>query len=190
MKLGKKVEDSEEDLPLYQRRDFLGLKQRIELAVKEHRETPAICKGPQAEHWVIAKLLEECKLLALEGPPGHVDVIGLKVEGNRPKFPLETVGVEVENFPLSSNSVKITPSKLKEKAGPFFVIVVETHLGKYKCLVYTYYEMKRFLRDWKVKIYDGTYQFSVPRKKLKNDKKYERYYEKWEKITETVYGSG
>ena len=188
MRIKKKVDDLEEQLPLYQRRDFPELKLRIAYAVRKYRETPAICKGPQAEHQVIAKLLEECGLLVIGGPPGHVDILGFKVVGKHMEFPLKAVGVEVENFSLASNSVHITASKLRERSGPFFVIVVETNLGEYSYLVYTYREMKRFVQN--VKIYDGSYQFSVPRKTLKEDKHYKSYYEKWEKITEAVYGLG
>lgn len=185
MKIRKRVEDSEEQLFLYQRREFLRLNRRIAQAVKERKKTPAICKGPKAENLVRAKLEENCRLLTVEGPENHIDIIGLKVEGNHLKYPLEIVGVEVENFPLTSHSVKITAPKLREKNGSFFVIVVETDFGEYSYLVYTYREMKQFLRDKKV--YDGTYQFSVPRTALKEDEEYRSYYEKWEKIAEAVY---
>ena len=187
MRIKKIVEDSDEHLFLYQRRDFLALKQRIALAVKERKETPAICQGPKAEHLVRAKLEEECRLLTVEGPENHVDILGLKVEGDHLRYPLEVVGVEVENFPLTSHSVKITISKLRGKDGSFFIIVVETNLGEYSYLVYTYNEMKQFLRT--MRTYQGkSYQFSVPRKTLEEDERFKRYYEKWEKITEAVYG--
>jgi len=186
LKLGKKVEDSEKRLFLYQRREFLRLEQRIAKAVKERRANPSICKGPQAEHQVRAKLERECGVLTVKGPENSVDILALKVKKDGVEFPLRAVGVEVENFPEASHSIKITKSKLMGKSGPFFVIFVETNTAEYSYLVYTYHEMEQFLQD--IELRDGSYQFSVPRKSLKKDERYKRYYEKWEKITKAVYG--
>ena len=186
MKLGKKVEGSEKRSFLYQRREFLRLELRIAKAVRERKENPTICKGPQAEHQVRAKLERECGVLTVKGPENFVDILALKVKEDRVEFPLKVVGVEVENFPKASHAVKITNSKLIGKSGPFFVIVVETDTAEYAYLVYTYHEMKQFLQE--VKLRGRSYQFSVPRKTLKEDERYKRYYEKWEKITKALYG--
>jgi len=187
LKLGDRIEDSEEQLFSYQRRDLPKLKYRVAKAVKEYKETPSICKGPKAEHQVILKLLEKCNALVIKGPEIHVDILALKVEGDHIKFPLKIVGVEAENFPLSSHAIKVSVSKLRGNEGPFFVIVVETSPWKYSYLVYTYPEMKQYVRDVKERS-GGSYQFSVPRKTLKEDEKYKRYLEKWEKITDALNG--
>jgi len=164
-------------------RELIILKQRVANAVEMRKKTACIVLGLKAEDQVKIRLADECGLVTMKGPEGQVDILALKVEKNSIRFPLKTIGVEVLNFPMSRHAFQVKASKLEQENGPFYVVVVETDLGKYSYLVYTYSEMRQQVQDKKLWP-DGYYYFSVPRKALKDDKKYVNCLEKWEKISD------
>lgn len=164
------------------RRELIRLERRVASVIRKQREMPRISKGLMAELQVRLKLLEECGFFGLKGPEGCVDIIAVKVEDNRIKFPLEAIGVEVLNFPLTRNTVQISNSKIRRKSGPFYVIFVETDPLEYSYLIYTHSEMRLKALGKGLYKEGKSREFSVPRKSIKEDKEYAEYLENWEKI--------
>lgn len=160
------------------------------------RKLPPICKGSLAEYLVAIELSAR-GFYVVEGGEGQVDWLAITVEDNvednvedkRLKYPLEVKGVEVIAQLVGRHGTEIRESKIKGEDGPFFIIVVETQTSEskgasyYSCLIFTYPQMKSFLQEKKVKLYNSRYGFSIPREDLQNDPDYEKYYEKWSKIT-------
>lgn len=170
----------------YRLKPLRHLQARMKREIERRKETPKTARGPKSELLVRVKL-GELGFLTCKGPEGFVDIIALALEGEVIKFPLKTIGVEVNRVGIRRAPIHIADSKIAGKYGPFYVITVEIDFGDYVYLVLTYSEMKQITKK------KGHFYAEDPRKRkrwfLRIPKnlagtEFEEYTDRWDKIVD------